>query len=121
MIVSKRNGKIDAEIFLQHLREGPDGDFYVALLHMDTPTKKMQAYFFGHLVPIYKEFLASSGVFVNKTNAGNILKEAVGYGEPIFDFESDLGLTEREWQAMIEKSFHKLLELGCNPVHPKDR
>ncbi len=24
MIVSKRNGKVDAEIFLQHLREGPD-------------------------------------------------------------------------------------------------
>lgn len=45
MIVSKRNGKVDAEIFLQHLKEGPDGDFYVQVKHMNSPTKKMIFHF----------------------------------------------------------------------------
>lgn len=121
MIVSKRNGKIDAAIFLQHLKEMPDGEYYVSALHMDSPTKKMIGYFYGHICVLYRDYLESAGLYVNKTTAGQWLKEAMGYGEPIIDFELDMGLTEREWQSLIEKSFHKLIELGCNPVHPKDR
>jgi len=121
MIVSKRNGKIDTALFTQHLREMPDGEYHVQLTHLDSPTKKQLAYFFSHIVPIYQGYLASAGVRVSKSVAGNFLKEAVGFGEPIIDFEVDLGLTEREWQEMIESSFYKLIELGCNPVHPNDR
>jgi len=121
MIVSKRNGKVDAEIFLQHLREGPDGDFYVQTKHLNSPTKKMLGYFMGHITPIFQRFLSSSGIFMNKNQSANTLKEAVGFGEPIIDFDLDMGLTESEWQEMIDRSFHKLIDLGCNPVHPKDR
>ena len=121
MIVSKRNGKVDAEIFLQHLREGPDGDFYVQTKHLNSPTKKMLGYFMGHIAVLYKGYLESAGIFVDKNKAADWLKEAMGFGEPIIDFDMDFGLTEREWQDLIEKSFHKLIELGCNPVHPKDR
>lgn len=121
MIVSKRNGKVDAEIFLQHLREGPDGDFYVQTKHLNSPTKKMLGYFMGHIAVLYKGYLESAGIFVDKNKAAEWLKEAMGFGEPVIDFELDMGLTEREWQSLIEKSFHKLIELGMNPVHPKDR
>lgn len=121
MIVSKRNGKVDAEIFLQHLREGPDGDFYVQTKHLNSPTKKMLGYFMGHEVPLYKSYLESAGIFVDKNTAANYLKEAMGFGEPQIDFEMDLGLTRAEFQEMIDRSFHKLIELGMNPVHPKDR
>lgn len=121
MIVSKKNGKIDAALFLQHLKEMEDGDYYVQLKHLNSPTKKMLGYFMGHLVPIFQRFLSSSGVFMNKNNSANTLKEAVGFGEPIVDFDLDMGLTEREWQEMIDRSFHKLIELNCNPTHPNDR
>ena len=121
MIVSKCNGKVDAEIFLQHLREGPDGDFYVQTKHLNSPTKKMLGYFIGHEVILYKSYLESCGIFVDKNTAANYLKEAMGFGEPQIDFEMDFGLTEREWQDLLEKVFHKLIELGMNPVHPKDR
>lgn len=121
MIVSKRNGKVDAEIFLQHLREGPDGDFYVQTKHLNSPTKKMLGYFMGHIVVLYKGYLESCQLHVDKNTAANYLKEAMGFGEPQIDFEMDFGLTEREWQDLIHKSFHKLIDLGCNPVHPGDR
>jgi len=121
MIVSKKNGKIDAALFLQHLKEMDDGDYYVQLKHLNSPTKKMLGYFMGHEVPLYRSYLEGCGIHVDKNTAANYLKEAMGYGEPIIDFDLDMGLTEREWQSLIEKSFHKLIELGCNPVHPKDR
>jgi hypothetical protein len=121
MIVSKKNGKIDAALFLQHLKEMEDGDYYVQLKHLNSPTKKMLGYFMGHIAVLYKGYLESAGIFVDKNKAAEWLKEAMGFGEPIIDFEMDFGLTEREWQDLIEKSFHKLIELGMNPVHPKDR
>lgn len=122
MIISKKDGKVDLSIFHQHIQEMmSDGDYYVQVKHMDSPTKKMLGYFMGHEVPLYQSYLESSGIHVDKKTAANYLKEAMGFGEPQIDFEMDLGLTEREWQSLIEKVFFKLLELGCNPVHPKDR
>jgi len=121
MIVSKKNSKIDATLFLQHLKEMEDGDYYVQLKHLNSPTKKMLGYFMGHLVVLYKNYLDGNQLHVDKNTAANYLKEAMGYGEPQIDFDMDFGLTEREWQNLLEKSFHKLRELGCNPTHPNDR
>ena len=121
MIVSKILGKVDVSLLVQHLKEMPDGEYNIQLLHIDSPTKKQRGYFYSHLVSIYKSYLDGCGIHVDKNTAANYLKEAMGYGEPIIDFDMDFGLTEREWQDLIEKSFHKLIELGCNPVHPKDR
>lgn len=121
MIISKRDGKLDLTMLISHMNEIHDGSYVVSITHIDSPTKKQLAYFYSHIVPIYVRYLESCGIFLNKNVAANYLKEAMGFGEPKIDFDMDLGLTQREWQDLIERSFHKLLELGCNPVHPKDR
>ncbi len=121
MLVSKKNKHVDMSLFSQHLLEMPDGDYFVQLVHLNDPSKKQLGYFMGHITPTYQRFLSDCGIFVNKNSAAQILKEAMGFGEPKVDFEVDLGLTRAEFQEMIDRSFHKLIELGMNPIHPKDR
>lgn len=118
MIVSKHNGKVDVKILEQHLREMPDGDYAVELTPLTTPTRRQNAYLFGHLGVLARDYFRSSGIPVSKEAAINIFRKSLGYSEMIINF--DESFEGYDVQNFIEALFFELLDLGYKPVHPRD-
>lgn len=118
MIVSKQGGRIDVKILEQHLREMPDGDYAVELTPLTTPTRRQNAYLFGHLAKLAQEHFKASGIPVSKESAINIFRKSLGYSEMIINF--DESFEGYDVQNFIEALFFELLDLGYKPVHPRD-
>lgn len=118
MIVSKHNGRIDVKILEQHLREMPDGDYAVELTPLTTPTRRQNAYLFGHLGVLARDYFRASGIHMSKKQSINIFRESLGFSEMEINFDEKF--EGYDVQNFIEALFFRLLDLGLKPVHPKD-